>query len=944
MAEENRRVTIYINQKEVDFSLKSIGAEMRKVRNELRGMTIGTEEYNKKAAELKRIEGIYKRHSASLKSASTSQSAFSQGMSGLKGAMGALISPAGLVATGIAAVGAAVVDGLTTMREFETAVTNLGVRTGISGENLDILKDKAAQMARELAVAPKAIVEAFGEAASSRPELMKSTQALADFTAQAIIISKVSGADLKDSIADLSTIMNTNGIATSQTADTVNILVGAAQRGSKEIPFLSQAMQKIGGTAKNANISLAEQAAVIELLGEKYSSSAETVGTNTRNIILELQKNWDTAAEGPFDLTKALDKLGPKINDVNALVEMFGKENVVAAQTLLQNRDRLAELTTEIDNFSGSQDIAIEANNNLDGAINGLSARWDALWVSMSGSNGIATGVVKFFEGLVMAVQDSINSVQSFGLIIESVWDSFTDSKSEKAAKQMEYSAKKNAEAVKNMADSFAVRTDGKVVEDILQTIEILEKRRDSLEKGSANYTANYALQVQKINALNAILTEKQVGTAVAADKEITEEERKEAEKRAKQKRQQVEKAQADAKKAYEQGLSDDLKELEAAFKSETDLLSDNLETQIKMRRLANQSNPAGAVRDSVELQILQDEINGKQAIRQQEVQNELALQREKLELKLITQEEYDRLELESYQKLNNEKLVAEAEFKAAKDQAEADSKAEADEKKRKEAEEDYAFYKEYSEKKAAAELKAQEELKAAQFSVAASAIDVINGYAMMRINERSKNELAALDSKKEKGLISDKQYEQQKEAIQREAFEKKKKLDIAMATVNGAVAVTKVAAETGVLAPVAVIPIIAQTAAQIALIAMQKYEYGGRVKGPSHARGGVPVELEGDEFVVRKSSVNDATLPILEDINRNGSRSLNTITANEDVRRDTGVAQRYADANTSVSTSWRDRSKTKQEKPSDSRVVLTLRDLDRANKRKDKITKIANL
>ena len=41
-----------------------------------------------------------------------------------------------------------------------------------------------------------------------------------------------------------------------------------------------------------------------------------------------------------------------------------------------------------------------------------------------------------------------------------------------------------------------------------------------------------------------------------------------------------------------------------------------------------------------------------------------------------------------------------------------------------------------------------------------------------------------------------------------------------------------------------------------------KKYENGGKKKGPSHANGGIPIEVEGGEFVIRKSSVNKGTEP----------------------------------------------------------------------------------
>ena len=93
----------------------------------------------------------------------------------------------------------------------------------------------------------------------------------------------------------------------------------------------------------------------------------------------------------------------------------------------------------------------------------------------------------------------------------------------------------------------------------------------------------------------------------------------------------------------------------------------------------------------------------------------------------------------------------------------------------------------------------------------------------------------------------------------------------ITEAIINGALAMTKVTAQTGVLAFAFSPFIAAMTAAQIAVIASQKFANGGMieefanggmVQGKSHAQGGEKfavggrvVELEGGEAVINKRS-----------------------------------------------------------------------------------------
>ena len=135
----------------------------------------------------------------------------------------------------------------------------------------------------------------------------------------------------------------------------------------------------------------------------------------------------------------------------------------------------------------------------------------------------------------------------------------------------------------------------------------------------------------------------------------------------------------------------------------------------------------------------------------------------------------------------------------------------------------------------------------------------------------RAARESKVLEEQKDAGLITQQQYEEGVEGIQKKAFEKKKRLDIAQAIINGALAMTKVASQTGILTFAFSPFIAAMTAAQVALIQGQKFARGGMIEefanggmvhGKSHAQGGERfavggrvVELEGGEAVINKRS-----------------------------------------------------------------------------------------
>ena len=55
-----------------------------------------------------------------------------------------------------------------------------------------------------------------------------------------------------------------------------------------------------------------------------------------------------------------------------------------------------------------------------------------------------------------------------------------------------------------------------------------------------------------------------------------------------------------------------------------------------------------------------------------------------------------------------------------------------------------------------------------------------------------------------------------------------------------------------------------------------KRYPGGGTLEGVSHAQGGIPIEAEGGEFIIKKDSVNPSTLSLLEYINEHGDLPMN--------------------------------------------------------------------
>lgn len=160
--------------------------------------------------------------------------------------------------------------------------------------------------------------------------------------------------------------------------------------------------------------------------------------------------------------------------------------------------------------------------------------------------------------------------------------------------------------------------------------------------------------------------------------------------------------------------------------------------------------------------------------------------------------------------------------------------------------------------------------------SVINQTMDVVSNATQLR----AQNEIAALDKKRQRGLITEKQYEKQVSKIKNEEAKKNKIARtieafamIPMAILN---ALTSIPFPANIAAAAVVGALATAQAAIVAASPLPKFREGGSVakrlgliRGKSHEQGGVPIEVEGDEFVMSKKAVKHYGVDFMDRVNK---------------------------------------------------------------------------
>ena len=277
------------------------------------------------------------------------------------------------------------------------------------------------------------MLEAYKLIGSAKPELLENSEALDLVAQKSLLLADASGLELPDAVTRLTDAMNQFGAGSDQAGKFVDVLASGAKYGSAEIPQITEALLEFGAVAKSSNVSIQESTALIEALAEKGIKGSEA-GTKLRNVLVSLSasKGLSKQAQESFtrlgidtdilsDKTLSLDtrlrELSKAKDDDVALLKIFGKENIVAAKTVLMQTDRIKDLTEAVDENGVAQEQASIRTDTLAGEWKKLGNAWDSEMLKIGGSSSGLKDIIKTIrENLGLIIKSVVNLAKAFAI------------------------------------------------------------------------------------------------------------------------------------------------------------------------------------------------------------------------------------------------------------------------------------------------------------------------------------------------------------------------------------------------------------------------------------------------------------------------------------------------------------------------------------------------
>ncbi|MEM9980854.1 MAG: phage tail tape measure protein [Bacteroidota bacterium] len=288
---------------------------------------------------------------------------------------------------------------VTTFANFQKSLSSLSSITGATGQDLEFFKEQAAEIGETTTLSAAEAVDAFRLIGSAKPELLRSKEALAEVTQEAVTLAEAAEIDLPTAAQSLAGALNQFQLPAEEASRVINALAAGSKEGAAAIPEVAASLDKFGVVAKGFNVSFEESVGLVELLAENNIKGAES-GTALRNVLSRLQSaealpkaaletlqqygvNLEIVTDTTLPLNERLTEFSKIAGDATALTKVFGIENQVAGRIVLSNVDKFERYTEAVTGTNTAYEQQKINTDNLVGDQKALASAYESLQISL---------------------------------------------------------------------------------------------------------------------------------------------------------------------------------------------------------------------------------------------------------------------------------------------------------------------------------------------------------------------------------------------------------------------------------------------------------------------------------------------------------------------------------------------------------------------------------
>ena len=287
-----------------------------------------------------------------------------------------------------------IADGLKSLTspaiQFEQSMADLSAITGSVGDELEELTKAAREVGAESGLGASESARAFSVLAGQIDVPIESLKTLQK---QTILLAQAGALPLEEAANAVAGTINQFGLEAEEASRVVNVLAAASRAGGAEVTDISESFKVAGAAAASAGVSVEETAGALEILAQNNTKGSEA-GIALRNMLVSMQAQLGidiskTGFAGGLDIIrKDLSSMGSQVERTTYLAKVFGRQNIVAAQYLLDNADAVRDMTKAVTGTQSAQEQASIRTNTWAHKIEVARAKMADLSITITNATG----------------------------------------------------------------------------------------------------------------------------------------------------------------------------------------------------------------------------------------------------------------------------------------------------------------------------------------------------------------------------------------------------------------------------------------------------------------------------------------------------------------------------------------------------------------------------
>lgn len=287
--------------------------------------------------------------------------------------------------------------GLNIAADFDSVLTEIQARTGLTAEAMEQVRQTALQLGADTAFSSQQAADAFLNLLTAG---LSVEDALATLP-QVLTAAAAGGMDL-GTAADLTTsIMASFSLTAADSTAIIDAMSRASAASPASMNEIGIAMKDVGGLAQMFNLSLDETAAVLAIFAQNGIRGAEA-GTQLRSLLLNLSspteataKAWDALGTSLYNADGSMRNLDDVLADIRVglqrlpveqqnevIAQLAGSYGIVGFNALLAS-DGIGAMEASMAEQAAASEVAAQMMASFKGVVDAFKGSMETLWITV---------------------------------------------------------------------------------------------------------------------------------------------------------------------------------------------------------------------------------------------------------------------------------------------------------------------------------------------------------------------------------------------------------------------------------------------------------------------------------------------------------------------------------------------------------------------------------